>query len=192
MKQKVVIFLFNGYSDWEIAYLAPELKKSDAFDLIYLSADGRPVTSMGCFSVMPDASLAEIQAGDVAMLILPCGDAWDRGGNAEVDSLVESMAAKGKPIAAICAATAYLARKGYLDHVKHTSNALVYLKAVAPQYAGEALYIDEPVVSDRNIITANGTVPVDFARAVFACLGLYDQQTLERWYQLFKHSIWTE
>jgi putative intracellular protease/amidase len=192
MKQKVVVFLFNGFSDWEIAYLSPELKKSDAFDLIYLSAGGRPVTSMGGLSVVPDASLADIQAGDVAMLILPGGNAWDQGGNTEIDALVQAMAAEEKPIAAICAATAYLARKGYLDDVKHTSNALVYLKAVAPQYAGEALYVDEPAVSDRNIITANGTVPVDFAREIFACLGLYDQQTLERWYQLFKYSIWTE
>lgn len=192
MKQKIIVYLFNGFSDWEIAYLSPELKKSDAFDLVYLSADGRPVTSMGGLSVVPDASLADIQVGDVTMLILPGGDAWDRGGNTEVNTLVDAMAAKGKPIAAICAATAYLGRRGYLDDVKHTSNALVYLKAVAPQYAGEALYVDEPAVSDRNIITANGTVPVDFARAVFACLGLYDQQTLNRWYQLFKHSIWTE
>ncbi len=31
------IFLFDGFSDWEIAYLTPEIKKNNAFDLVYFS-----------------------------------------------------------------------------------------------------------------------------------------------------------
>jgi len=27
--ENVYIFLFNGFSDWEIAYLTPELRKSE-------------------------------------------------------------------------------------------------------------------------------------------------------------------
>jgi len=29
MKKKIFIYLFDGYSDWEIAYLTPVLNKSD-------------------------------------------------------------------------------------------------------------------------------------------------------------------
>jgi putative intracellular protease/amidase len=53
------------------------------------------------------------------MLILPGGTAWDEGKNGE-----------GVPVAAICGATAGLARAGVLDTRRHTSNALEYLRAL--------------------------------------------------------------
>ena len=36
MKKRIFIYLFDGYSDWEIAYLAPELNKSENHELIYV------------------------------------------------------------------------------------------------------------------------------------------------------------
>jgi hypothetical protein len=38
--KNIYIFLFDGFSDWEIAYLAPELKKSEKINLKYFSIDG--------------------------------------------------------------------------------------------------------------------------------------------------------
>jgi len=43
MKKKIFIFLFDGFSDWEIAFLTPELKKNKEFELIYFSKDGSSV-----------------------------------------------------------------------------------------------------------------------------------------------------
>lgn len=43
MKKKIFIYLFDGYSDWEIAYLTPELNKSDFHELIYFTDDGKTV-----------------------------------------------------------------------------------------------------------------------------------------------------
>ncbi len=47
MKRKIFLYLFDGYSDWEIAYLTPELNKSKNHDLIYVSENGNAVKSMG-------------------------------------------------------------------------------------------------------------------------------------------------
>lgn len=47
MRKKIFVFLFDGFSDWEIAYLSPEIKKSNTFELVYFSKDGKPVRSMG-------------------------------------------------------------------------------------------------------------------------------------------------
>jgi len=190
--KKIFVFLFNGFSDWEIAYLTPEIKKSEEFDLIYFSADGKPVSSMGGLHVLPDLKLSEVYADDVYMLILPGGTAWEKGENREIDPLTKALFAEGKTIAAICAATTYLGKLGFLDNRKHTSNDLQYLKTVAAHYSGEKHYINAFAVTDQNIITANGIATIEFAREIFGAIKLYTDQDIEKWFQLFKNGIWSE
>ena len=190
MKKKIFVFLFHGFSDWEIAYLTPEINKSEEFDLIYFSKDGDSVLSMGGLKVLPDISLSEVITDDVDMLILPGGTAWKKGENNALDPLTETLFEKGKTIAAICAASAYLGQKGFLNKLQHTSNDLGYLKGVAPQYSGEKNYINSFAVTDQNIITANGIAPIEFAREIFEKVALYNDKDTEKWYQLFKNGIW--
>lgn len=192
MKKKIFIFLFNGFSDWEIAYLAPEIKKSEEFDLIYFSKDGNSVSSMGGLHVSPDLSLSEINVNDVSMIILPGGTAWEKGENHEIDLLTKTLFDERKTIAAICAATTYLGNQGFLDHLKHTSNDLYYLKGIAPQYSGEKNYINSLAVTDENIITACGIAPIEFAKEIFKKIELHSEQNIEKWFQLFKNGIWSE
>lgn len=190
--KKVFIFLFNGFSDWEIAYLSPEIKKSEAFDLIYFSKDGKPVSSMGGLNVLPDMSLSGIDFDDVYMLILPGGTAWEKGENNEINLLVKTLFAERKTIAAICAATTYLGEQGFLDNLKHTSNDLYYLKGIAPNYSGERNYINSLAITDENIITANGIATIEFAREIFEKVKLHSKHDIEKWFQLFKNGIWSE
>lgn len=190
MKKRVYVFLFEGFSDWELAYLTPEICKSEAFELVYFSKDGKPVLSMGGMHVLPNLALADVSVEEVAMLILPGGVAWEKGELREIDGLVKELFTNNKPIAAICGATIYLAQQGFLDSLKHTSNDLGYLKAVAPAYLGEKHYLNEAVVTDGNIITANGISPIEFAREIFTCLRLMADKDIERWYQLFKNGVW--
>lgn len=192
MKKKIYIFLFEGFSDWEIAYLTPEIKKNEEFDLIYFSKDGKSVVSMGGLSVSPNISLEKINANDVDMLILPGGTAWEKDENNEIDKLTNTLFAEGKTIAAICAATTYLAKQSFLDNLKHTSNDLYYLKGVVPVYAGEGNYINSLAVTDENIITANGIAPIEFAREIFKKLKLHSDADIEKWFQLFKNGVWSE
>ena len=55
----------------------------------------------------------------------------------------------------------------------------------ATQYGGSQLYVDEPAVTDGGLVTASGTAPVEFARAAFALLDLYEPPVLASWYKLF-------
>lgn len=192
MKKKIFLFLFDGFSDWEIAYLTPEIKKSEKFELIYFSKDGKPVCSMGGLQVLPSIALSEVKLSDVYMLILPGGTAWERGENSEVDSLVKALFEEQKIVAAICGATSYMGQQGFLDNLKHTGNDLQYLKAVSPRYAGEKNYINALAVTDEHIITANGIAPIEFAREIFEKIELHDKQSIEKWFQLFKNGVWSE
>ena len=190
-KKNVYIFLFNGFSDWEISYLTPEIKKNKEFELIYFSKKGNSISSMGGLQITPSISLENIVIDDVDMLILPGGTAWERGENTEIERLVKNLFASGKELAAICAATTYLGQLGVLDNLKHTSNDLNYLKGIAPTYLGEENYINSLAISDKNVITANGIAPIEFAKEIFTKLELYDSVNIEKWFQLFKNGIWT-
>jgi putative intracellular protease/amidase len=88
------------------------------------------------------------------------------------------------PVAAICGATAGLARAGILDNVQHTSNARAYLEATG--YQGAALYQDQLAVTDGNVITATSAAPLEFAYQIIKKLEVYTTETLEAWYGLFK------
>jgi hypothetical protein len=55
-------------------------------------------------------------------------------------------------------------------------------------YSGAALYrSDELAVVDGDVVTASGTAPVEFARAVFTRLDLFEPHMLDAWYRLYGH-----
>ncbi len=56
-----------------------------------------------------------------------------------------------------------LQNAGLLDERPHTSNDVAALKMFCPGYQGEECYVNEPAVTDGNLITASGLAPVEFA-----------------------------
>lgn len=192
VKKKIFIFLFDGFADWEISYLTPEINKSQKFELVFFSKNGEAITSMGGLQIKPESSRNQLKMNEVDMLILPGGTAWEKGENFEIERLTLEVFKKGKPIAAICAATVFLGQLGLLDDLKHTSNDLKYLQSVAPNYHGEKNYQNSLAMRDGNIITANGVAPIEFAREIFSTIGLYTDEEIEKWFQLFKNGIWSD
>ena len=190
--KRISIYLFDGFSDWEIAYVTPELIKSEQCELTYISSDGKPVQSMGGLNVTPDKSLHEVTIDDIDMLILPGRNMWEVPQNNEIEHQLREMLQKGKQVAAICGATVYLTRLGLLDNVHHTSNALPYVQWIVPEYKGASMYVDLPAITDHNITTASGLMPIEFAQEIFKSLNIMNETDLNKWYQLFKNNIWTE
>jgi putative intracellular protease/amidase len=189
MPRIVHCFVFDSLSDWEpghaIAGLnTPQFQREPGRYLVRsFSLDGRPVTTAGGLRVTPDLALDAVQPQGSAMLILPGGSAWDEGHNREAAELAGRFLRAGVPVAAICGATAGLARQGLLDARPHTSNAREYLNAT--KYGGSAHYREEPVVVDGDLITAAAMAPLEFARAIFERLEVYAPRALDAWFNLF-------
>lgn len=192
MKKKIFVFLFDGFSDWEISYLTPEINKSEQFDLVYFSENGDLLASMGGLQIIPTISLNNLDYEEIDLLILPGGTAWEKEEITGIKKLLKSLFKNEKPIAAICAATTYLGKLGFLNDLRHTSNDFNYLKEIAPRYCGDENYQKALAVTDGNIITANGIAPIEFAREIFKTIGLYNDDDIEKWFQLFKNGIWSE
>jgi putative intracellular protease/amidase len=189
-KRIVHLFVFDTMADWEAAYAVAAINhprfqtEPGRYCVVTVAATLEPVTTMGGVRIQPDVTLSAITPESSAMLILPGGTTWENGGNAEALALAAQFIASGVPVAAICAATLALARAGLLDHLRHTSNAREYL--ISSGYRGTAFYCGAPAVTDRNVITATGLAPVDFAREIFKALNLFSTATIEAWYAMFK------
>ncbi|HOI96265.1 MAG TPA: type 1 glutamine amidotransferase family protein [Syntrophobacter fumaroxidans] len=188
--QTVHLFVFDTLSDWEPAYAVAGIN-NPAFQArpqryrvrtVGLTTDR--VRTMGGVTVLPDMGLDDLEPSRSAMLILPGGMTWEEGGNTGAVEMARNFLATGVPVAAICGATAGLARAGLLDGLQHTSNTLEYLKAT--NYEGAANYLDQAAVTDGDLITAGGASPLEFAREIFRRLDVYETATLDAWYGLFK------
>src|SRR4051812_43675506 len=180
--------VFDTLADWEVGHLLVELRTarftSSAFEIVTVAETTEPIVTMGGVRYLPDACIADVDPADSDLLILPGGELWDAGGGEAFTAAARRWLDAGVPVAAICGATFGLARAGLLDERRHTSNAREYLRASG--YRGGALYRDEPAVTDRDLITASGVMPVDFARAIFARLELLSPNALDAWYGLYK------
>lgn len=193
MQHIVHLYIFPGFADWEPAYATAGIqspayqREPGRYEVRTVAAGSGLVHSMGGLALLPDLSLAQLKGADSAMLVLPGGEGWDvPDGHAEALDRAGEFIERGIPVAAICGATAGLARRGWLNGCPHTSNALAYLQS-EPDYAGADRYAEQPAVRDPGrLITAAGMAPLEFAREIFAELDLYDEATLEAWFQLFK------
>jgi putative intracellular protease/amidase len=192
MVRTVHLYVFEGYADWEPAFAIagignPQFHREPGPWRVRTAAERaeRGVRSMGGVAVRPDLAIEALSPEDSRLLILPGGPGWeDAGAHAPALAAALRFLDAGVPVAAICGATAGLARTGRLDARPHTSNALSYLKGTG--YAGDECYVDEPAVSDGVLITAGGMAPIEFAREIFAALAIYDEEALESWYRLYK------
>jgi putative intracellular protease/amidase len=191
MKQQTVhMYVFDTLADWEPGYAIAGLNNPafqadpGRYRVATVGIRKAPIITIGGLTILPDLTLDELAPEDSAMLILPGGESWDQGQNAEASKLARRFLQAGVPVAAICGATSGLARAGLLDDVEHTSNAREYLQATG--YRGAAFYRDLPAVTDGNLITANSTAPIEFAYQIFKKLGIYTAEVLEAWYGLFK------
>ena len=188
--QDVHLYLARELSDWEIGHAIANLnrpafqKQPGRYRVRTVAATRDPVTTMGGLRVVPDLALAELSVERSAMLILPGSDAYEAGKEQAALDKAKEFERAGVPIAAICGATAGLARIGLLDARDHTSNAREYL-AHQPGYGGAAHYRDAKAVSDRGVITAGATAPIEFAREIFLALDAYDKPVLDAWFGLY-------
>ncbi|AIS32376.1 DJ-1/PfpI family protein [Methanobacterium formicicum] len=190
---KVYIYILNTLADWEIGYLTAELNSGRFLDktrlpveIIKIGNTTEPIKTMGGITITPDENIDNIKFEEDDLLILPGADTWTEEENKKIIDIVSSIIDEKVIIAAVCGATIALANKGILNNRKHTSNDLEFLKMFCPEYTGENFYINQPAVTDDNLITASGIAPLEFSYEVLKRTNLMKTETLEAWYQLYK------
>lgn len=185
-RKPVHLAVYDTYADWETGHATAHLARA-GYEVRTVGPSTEPVRSIGGLRVQPDLALDAVRPQDSALLILPGADLWDTGHElAPFARTAREFLDAGVPVAAICGATAGLAREGLLDDRDHTSAVSFYLAATG--YGGGERYVDTDAVNDRGLITAGPTEPVAFAREILHLLGVYDGEVLDAWYRLFHDS----
>lgn len=183
----IYVLVFDGLADWEPAHALTELRRADKRNVVTVGFDGRAVVSMGGLRIMPDRPLNDVAVSQISLFLLPGGDLWDAGNypEPELSALLRQLAADGIPIAAICGGTRALAGAGLLNDRRHTSTVPGDLDDVVG-YSGGGHYVTAQAVTDRGVITASGLASVDFAREVFALLGVFSDRDRALWFDMYK------
>ena len=155
---KVLFFLFDGMTDYEITFICHVLHSDAGKDIITVAYEDRVVKAQSGFNFEPDCTLAEVVDLDTEGLIL-CG-------GREVDikpslvKLIQRYHGERKLLAAIgTAGTIMLAKSGVLD------------EATYPFPRDNC--IEKRLVRDRHIITAQSIAFLDFTLEICAWFKLF-------------------
>lgn len=189
-KQTIHLAIYDTMADWEVGYVvahlnSPEFQKNPGrYEVKTVGNSLDPIITKGGLRISPDLCLDTLEPRNSQMLILPGADIALKGGIDRFVKKASQFLSAGIPVAAICGATAALAKEGLLDELPHTSNALIFLEMVG--YKGAACYQDQPVVTSGNLITASGIAPIEFAIEIFRKLDVYSDTTLLSWSKLYK------
>lgn len=192
MKKTILFVILDQYADWEGAYLSSALKmlNGEEYTVKTVSLTKDSIESIGGFHALPDYDIHSIPE-DYEALILIGGMTWRNENAAQIKPLVEKCLEAGKILGGICDASAFLGTAGALNHVRHTSNDLNDLKQWAGNaYTGENQYLMEQAVRDQNIITANGTAALEFAREVLLALEAAPEDKIIEWYRFHKYGYY--
>jgi putative intracellular protease/amidase len=193
MEKNVYLFVCPNLADWEpvlatamISRLYTEIPKTRSYNIITFGLSKEPVKTFGGLTILPDVSVDEVDLTGTAMIILPGSSIYEKNDPHSLVPLIEACIRNNIPVAAICGATLFLAKHGFLDEVRHTSSGPEYLKKHAPDYRGERHYVHTPSVADGGIITANPLGNVEFAYNILKTLEVFSPGFLEWWLGAFK------
>ena len=193
MNNEILYILLPDYAAHEAVYLSQAIT-SDEFALKQhpkyvnkvVAPTMEPVKSIGGFRTLPDYSF-ETMPDDYAALVLIGGFGWATPIAEQVDPIVRKAIEKGKIVGAICNGASFMAKCGFLNGVRHTGNGLEQLQSWGGEsYNNPEDYVNAQAVSDKNIVTANGSATLEFAKELLLLLENDTPESIEMYYQFNK------
>ncbi len=186
-RNEVLLLLTDRWCDWEAGYAVAVINSFSDYRVKTIGINTTGLVSMGGIKASVDYYINSYDHFDqVAMLIIPGGLSWDENDYDEIALFVKKIRNLSIPIAAICGATYFLCKHGFLNDIKHTGDSLELFQSVK-EYRGENLYIPAQVVSDRGVITANETAAVEFAYEIFKILKVDSDEEMKKWFDNFQN-----
>lgn len=158
---KVLVPLAQGCEELEAVTVVDLLRRAK-IEVVSTGLDSAPVAASRGVRLIPDTTLDEALKQEFDMIVLPGGmpGAANLNSDPRIKALLREMAAKGKYIAAICAAPMVLAEAGLLAGKTATS----YPGFIDRMDLPDTVFSSEPVVRDGTVITSRGPgTAMDFA-----------------------------
>ena len=163
MKQ-VGLLLFPGFSEFEVT-VALSLVPSATHEVVTLALGENTIKSEAGLLCQPHCKLNDVEPTDLEVLIIPGGDMSHLKDAEPLFAFVKELYKREKLLAAICSGPYVLAQAGVLENRPYT----VTFTREARDFLGcfdEATFRYEPVIQDKNVITAQGHAFASFGLAV--------------------------
>lgn len=184
--KKIIVYLPDGFADWEGAFLLPELMQTKT-PFMTVSEDGQPITSIGGLKVTPDGALTDLSIDQIGGLVMIGSDTWWKlDQNLKVLALAKELSQREVLVAGICAASSAMGRAGLLNSHKHTSNDISSLKRWGEAYLGEHNYQNKLATTDGHLITASGNAPIEFTFEIIRFLKMLNEENSQHWFGMYK------
>lgn len=196
MSNEILYILLPDFASHEMVYLMEaissdeqQLKTNPKYVNRIVAPTADPVCAIGGFKVIPDYTFDNMP-DNFAALVLIGGYGWLTPIAEEVKPIVRKAIEKGKIVGAICNGASFMAKCGFLNDVRHTGNGLEQLKLWGGEnYTNQGGYIHSQAVSDRNIVTANGSATLEFAKELLLLLENDTPERIEMYYQFNKQGF---
>lgn len=196
MSNEILYILLPDYAAHEAVYLSQAiasdeyvLKETPKYVNKVVAPTMEPVKSIGGFRTLPDYSFDTIP-DDYAALVLIGGFGWSTPVADCVVPIVRKAIAGGKIVGAICNGASFMAKHGFLNDVRHTGNGPEqFMLWGGDNYTNHGGYVHAQAVSDRNIVTANGSATLEFAKELLTLLENDTPERIEMYYQFNKRGF---
>ena len=196
MSNEILYILLPDFASHEMVYLMEaissdeqQLKPNPKYVNRIVAPTAEPVCAIGGFKVIPDYTFDNMP-DDFAALVLIGGYGWLTPVADEVKPIVRKAIEKGKIVGAICNGASFLAKCGFLNNVRHTGNGLEQLNLWGGEnYTNQNGYFHAQAVSNKNIVTANGSGALEFAKELLLLLENDMPERIEMYYQFNKQGF---
>lgn len=190
MSNEILYLLLPDFASHEMVYLMEaiscdeqSLKSDPKYVNKIVAPTLEPVVAIGGFRIIPDYTFENIP-DDYAALVLIGGYGWLTPLADTVVPIVTEAVNSGKIVGAICNGASFMAKAGLLNNVKHTGNGIDQLKQWGGHnYTNYDGYIHTQSVCDKNIVTANGSAALEFAKELLLLLENDTPERIEMYYQ---------
>jgi len=149
---KVLVPLAKGFEEIEAVTIIDVLRRAEVEVLVASLDENRLVKGANGIIIQADLEVKDTNVDELEMVVLPGG--WDGthalADDANVQTLLKEMDAKGKKIGAICAAPFALNKAGVLKQ-----NYTCY-PSVEEQIRKDGYTSDKKVIEDANVMTSRG------------------------------------
>lgn len=174
---KILMFIYDDMADFETVFSAHILGADLQKELITIAYEDRLIKSKSGIMYKPHKTVGEVLEEEAEALLIPGG--LNGEVREELIQLIQALNDKGSLLAAICAGPRFLAKAGVLKDVKYTTSIEKWTEEHKTRYKEEdpfprENFVGGRVVSDKNVITAQGIAFVDFAVAIIDYYKAFD------------------
>ncbi|MEJ8302438.1 DJ-1/PfpI family protein [Saccharibacillus sacchari] len=164
---KTYILVYEGFSQFEVILAAHLMKRAGEIVTVGLSTE--PIVAHEGFRILPHTTIERVEAFSVDLFVIPGGDLSKITRRSELENLLKAVQSCGGKVGAISSGTLLLLDAGLASGRRFASSESIENSATER--------IDQPVVTDGDLVTAQSHGYVDFALELGRLNGIYKDET---------------